>query len=170
MLRPIGVSKPASDPPIPVHLKKTKMVIDFVKYVAALVVGIAALGWMGHGYISQFQTTEQAQQSMREVTVANDLGHAVMQEGIEANGEAIGSLRVYNIRIELEQRSSNDRLDQLIYLQRAKTRSERLEANRRVDDLQRRIERRERVIRNPVALRRILEAAERNPLEGLNGL
>ena len=37
---------PKQDDPIPTHLTKTKMVVDFIKYVGALVIGIAAFGWM----------------------------------------------------------------------------------------------------------------------------
>jgi len=156
--------------PVPAHLKKTKAVVDFLKYVIALVIGIAALGWMGHEYIGQFQTTEEAEAAATAVAIERASSHEHVQIAIDENGDAIRNVRIHGVRIELEQRSTNDRLDQLLALQRADTRAERRDAERRVDELQRRIERRERVIRNPVALQRVADQVEDDPLSGLDGL
>ncbi len=153
------------DSAVPKHLQMTKQVIDFGKYALGLVVGIAALGWMGHEYISQFQTETEAT-SAQEV---NDTAHTSLQEAIEANGEAIDHIRVYNVRIELEQHNTHDGIEQLLVLGQAETRQERREAQREVVEIQERIDRRSRVIRNPAALKRVADQVRDDPLGGLNG-
>lgn len=153
------------DSAVPKHLQMTKQVIDFGKYVIALVVGIAALGWMGHEYISQFRTEEEATTAQE----ANDTAHGEMQIAIEANGEAIDHIRVYNVRIELEQHNTHDGISQLLVLEQAETRQERRTAQRMVETIQARIDRRDRVIRNPDALQRVADQVRDDPLGGLNG-
>jgi hypothetical protein len=146
-------------------LKRTKALIDLSKYIAALVIGIAAIGWLGREYISRFQTTEEAEDAQQ----ANDDAHQRMETAIDENGEAVDNLRIYNVRIELEQRSTNDRLDQLLELEQAGTKQARRNAQRRVEEIQQRIDRRERVIRSPAALQRVADQVEEDPLSGLNG-
>jgi len=149
--------------PVPKHLLMTKQVIDFIKYVGVLIVGIATLGWMGHEYVSQFQTGEQAEaaQSSIDTSISELGGH------VEDNEEAINNLRVSGVRIELEQRQTNDRLSQLLELSQADNSRERAEARERMDAIQERIDRRDRVIRDPQALRHFANQSPENPLGGL---
>jgi hypothetical protein len=147
-------------------LKRTKALIDLLKYIGALIIGIAAVGWLGHKYISQFQTTAEAGVAQQ----ANDDAHQRMETAIDENGEAIDNLRIYNVRIELEQRQTNDQLKQLLELARAETSRERRAAQRRVNEIQGRIDRRERVIRSPAALQQVAEELEDDPFEGLDRL
>lgn len=156
---------PASDP-VPSHLRKTKMLIDFVKWTGGLVVAIAAFGWLGHSYVSDFQTEEDAVAAQQ----SNDEAHAGLQSSIEHNGRSIGNLRVHNVRIELEQRNTSDRSRQLLELNQANTRRERQDAEDRVDEIERRIKRRERVLRNPAALQRLADRAAEDPLVDLDDL
>ncbi len=152
--------------PLPKHLRHSKMVFDFVKYIIVTIGGILALGWMGHEYVGQFQTQAQAQ----EAQTSNGVAHTEMQDAIEHNGKAIDNIRVYNVRIELGQRNTSDQLDQLLILEQATTRAERREALREVEDIQNDIDRRERIIRSPRALKRVADRVEEDPLGGLNGL
>lgn len=152
--------------PVPTHLRKTQQVVDFVKYIITLIIGLMTIGWVGHEYVSQFQTREDAEQSQHQIEAS--IGN--VESAIQSNTESISRIRVYNVRIELEQQNTSDRLGQILALQSAETRSERRDAQDRVHELERRIQRREAVISDPTSLRRAADAAEANPLTGLRGL
>lgn len=155
-----------SDPPIPKHMLKTKQVLDFVKWVVILIVGILTLGWVAHEYVSGFMTREEhstAGQAMRDDVEA-------INDAVVENEDSISSLRVSGVRIELEQRNTNDRLDQVLSVVQAGSRTERASASRRNEGIQRRIEARERMINNPDALRRLVNDAGEDPITALDGL
>lgn len=155
-----------SQHPVPKYLRHTKHFVDFLKFIVGLIVLFIGLGWAGHEYVGELQTEVEAQ----EAQTSNDTAHSELQNSIEHNGKAIDNIRVYNVRIELGQRNTNGQLDQLLILEQATTRAERREALREVEDIQDNIDRRERVIRNPRALKRVADRVEEDPLGGLNGL
>lgn len=157
---------PDSDPPVAKHLTRTKELVDFLKYVALLVGGILSIGWWGHGYISQFQTSTEAAAVQR----TNATAQAALTTKIDIASGDIQDLRIHALRVELEQRSTNDRLDQLLQLSQADTPTARTAARRRVSEIQLRIDRRTNLIRTPGALQRTADRMDRDPLGTVNDL
>ena len=149
--------------PVPSHLRKTQQLLDFAKYVIAMVIGLAALGWMGHEYIAQFATRDE----IVERQEANDAAHTHLQDTAAANGDSIDDLgdsvdelRIYSVRAQLEQQNVNDRLEQLLAFHQAQgaTRAQRQVVERRIDDLDQQIAARSRTLRDPRALQRLAES------------
>ena len=155
-----------SDPPIPKHLLQTKQVLDFVKWALILVVSILTIGWVAHEYVSGFMT--RAEHSQASLAIRGEIEH--VSESVSANDDSISSLQVSGVRIELEQRITNDRLDQVLWVVQAGSRTERADAARANARIQSRIEARQRVISNPEALRQLAAAAAEDPINALDGL
>jgi hypothetical protein len=157
-VRPEEERRVKSDPPY----KRTKDYLDWLKWLVMTVLGLVAFGFMGAQWIGGFSTKEEAE----EIQEQNETAHGEIQTAVEANEEQIGEVQFITVRIELEQRQTNDRLEILLDRSSAQTRAERAAAEARAREVSRRIERRERLLRDPGRLKRIAE----NPIRGLEGL
>lgn len=163
--RLVDRQKRPSDP-VPGHLRKTRELIEFAKYIGALLIGLVTIGWMGRGYIASFQTEDEA----REAQAGIEQSISAVGDRVEANDGAIENLRIRSVRIEIEQRNTNDQLGVLLDLQRASNRAERRRAARNASEVEARVQRRERVMEDPRALRQAAERLARDPFSGLEGL
>ena len=150
--------------PIPKFLLKTKGWIEFIKFAAATVVAIGAIGWMGHEYVSRFATKEEHEEAQENIE------HSIDEVGdkVRNNIGQIDNLRLRGIRIELEQHNTNDQLEAILELQTASTRRERQAAKEYVQEIETRVRRRSRLMGDERALRRVLQQSEDNPLAGLD--
>jgi hypothetical protein len=140
--------------------RRTREYLDWLKWLVMTTLGLIAVGWVGAQYVGQFQTREEAEETAQDQE--RDL------EGVKTRVELLGdemeAQRYITVQVQFEVANANDRLDQLVELQRAQTTMERREAERRVDDLQRQIERREHMMRSPARLKAAADAQRRDPL------
>jgi hypothetical protein len=150
------------DPDVPSEppYKKFREFGDWLKWLLTTIVGVAALGWLGHSYIDNFQTKAQADEAQQ----SNEQAHGRLQRALDAQDR---EQRYFTVRINLQQQNTHDQLDQLVELQTAATRAERREAQAHAKKLRRRIERRQRVIQDPRALKRLADRLEQDPLGDL---
>lgn len=155
-------SRSGSDPP----LKKTRELVDWVKWAVLTVFGIAAVGWVVHEYISGFETKTDA----IVAASANNVAHREMQDALDAQDAELSHQRDAYIRLELGQRSTNDRLDQLLALGRARTLAERRAAAGKVEEIQRRIDSRAEILSNRRAMERLSRQYREDPLGALDEL
>jgi hypothetical protein len=144
----------------------TKGKVEWVRWLLGVLAVLVGAGWFGRSYIDSFATKED----LDTAQVVNSQAHEQLQTGIDTTTKRLDSVRLYNVRIELEQRNTNDRLDAIRALQGARTASDRREAQSKVLEIDERIRRRERIVRNPAALQQVADQVEENPLVGLDGL
>lgn len=144
-----------SEPP----LKKTKDLVEWVRWALTIVLGIAAVGWFAKEYVGQFQTKEEAKAVQQEIAASS----RDVQSTIATHDDELEVMRVNDVRFDLQMRSLADRMDALIALSGAETPAERREAARHAVEVERQISTRERYLRDPQTLRRLAEDRRRDP-------
>jgi len=162
---PSAASKPAEP-----SYKKTRDHLDWIKWLAGTVLALVAAGWGAHSYVTQFQTTEQANVAqMQNNSAHQELQHELTKQAGQLDGLE-DDIELYSLRLELQQRNASDRLDLLLAREDADSYAERqaLQAEERQTAL--RIQRRARILNSPRALKRLSVQLRDDPVAAFEGL
>lgn len=156
----------ASDPPIVKVEKWLEAWKGVLVILTGTVIAIGVAGWRTKDYVDGFETKADA--AARQAT--NDHAHEELRESTTAQNTQLEGLQIYSVRVELQQRNDNDRLECSLQLQTAESARDRREARDCVEDANRRIARRHRILGDDRALRQLAKKVRESPVDALDGL
>lgn len=153
------------------HQKK----LDTSWKTLTLIGTIMAAGFAGATYLGKYQTTEAAESEHEAIIAAADEAAASASERAKSHEVQLQDITVRNVRIEVGQQQVLDEMRaQRVHRRRARTREEREAQQQELEDIDRRIDRREQALDRSYEQRPIVPPGaglpNGDPLSGLEGL
>lgn len=154
--------------------EKTQKKLDASWKTLSLIGTILAAGFAAATYLGRYQTVDDAKSQHRAIVAEAHEDAASAEERLDAQEEQLVDLRVRNVRIEVGQQQVLDEMRRVrLRDQRARTAAEREAQEQELQEIDERIQRRERALEQSYEQRPILapEAmSDNDPLADLEGL
>ena len=133
-----------SDPPF----RKTKELLDWIKWLVMTASSLIAIGWMGSEYLQRFQTRDDAKQAQ---TQTEQSLRQVKEDLVSIKDEQFRQ-RYMLLQQGLETQNASDRLRLVLELQQTRTPAERRAAEHNLDTIRTQIQRRDAILSSPARL------------------